>query len=358
MSSTQLVSIKNGQCFSAPGPYGAAMITAPCNNNDAKQKISISNWNTTDKVQLNANNSTIDTYQNGLYNSNECGKGNDCDFYVNNMVGNVGVGNGPFQFRGWGAGANYAYPNDSNAVVQGTGSVSTDTWWLTKAEADDCNAYGIPLYQCSPQNRKDCTLYKNYLRDTCQPSQCPTAKYIGDPTCQAYCTANAGKCDTAVAAYCAANPSDTNFCGCYNVQKYAAIIKLLGDNAQSFIPRCSIQECSSNASAYMTQNMLNTKCSDQNLCLQQLTVTTETTQLNDIVQSCSQKSNDNGTTTALSSSNATTSSSSSSTPTSTSSSSTSSKITTTDYIIGGVAGGSLLCILISIGVALYINKSK
>lgn len=356
MSSVQLISIKNGQCLSAPGPYGAAMMTAACDNNDAKQKINISNWNTSDKVQLSTNNAKIDTWQGVVYNSNECGRGNDCDFLMSNTVGNVGVGNGPFRFRGWGAGDNWAYPDGSGKIVQNNSSPnSTDTWWLTLDEKNDCVAYGIPLHNCSPQNRKDCGAYNNYLRDTCKPTQCTTSKNIGDPICQAYCVANPGACDIAVNSYCAANPNDTNFCGCYNLQKYNTLLKLLGANAQTWIPRCSAQECAVNPGAYMTQNMLQTKCSDQQICLQSLTVDASTSQLNDIVQSCSQKSSSNASSSLQANATATTSSSSTS-PSSTLPSSTSTSSDSNELVAIGIGGTVLAVLLSSIAVAFIISQ--
>ena len=350
---TQLVSLKNGLCLSG-NSYGAPILTKNCDNNDASQKIQISDKNSNGKVQWSTNNTTIDTYAGNLYNSNECGRGNDCDFLFQNTVGNIGVGKGPFQVRGWGSGT-WAYPDGNNNVTQnGVPGGSTDTWWITLDEYNDCKQYGIPANQCSPQNRNDCTLYNNYLRDTCKPSQCPTTRNITDPACQAYCVANAGKCDTAVSTYCASNPNDTNFCGCYNTQKYATIIKLLGDNAQTYIPRCSVQECASNPGAYMTNNMLNTKCSDQQICLQQLNVNTSTTQLNDIVQTCSQKSASNSTTGALSTSNVPTTGTTSSTTSSASETST----TDRNLIIGGSVAGGVIILSSSIALIIYMRSRK
>lgn len=297
----QLVSLKNKQCLSAPGPYGAAMKTAICDNNDAKQKIQISNWDSSDKVQWSTNNAKIDTWQGVLYNSNECGRGNDCDFLFNNTVGNVGVGKGPFRVRGWGAGDNWAYPDANGMIVQNSNSpVSTDTWWLTLDEKNDCEAHGIPLYQCTPQNRQNCSAYNNYLRDSCKPSQCSTTKNIGDPVCQAYCVKSPGECDTAVVEYCAANPTDTGFCGCYNLQKYQNIIKSLGANSLAWNPRCNAQECLT-PGAYQTKNMVNTTCSPQQICLSNLNINATETQVNSIVQQCAQQSSSGGSGVPLSS---------------------------------------------------------
>jgi hypothetical protein len=157
-----IVHVPTGKCLH--GNYGDILLV-DCNEADNTQRVTMTNY--TDQNtghELFINNVHIDTWKDRLYNSNQCGKGNDCSFHVKNQVGLSGAGQGPFSFYGWGSDWRVVPEAGTNKVIQ-KAQYGEEGWWITLGEKKECDVYGIPLRECTPTNRGDCTKYNNWKRD-------------------------------------------------------------------------------------------------------------------------------------------------------------------------------------------------
>jgi hypothetical protein len=83
---------------------------------------------------------------------------------------------------------------------------------------------------------------------------CADAAHLGEQRCRTYCRANTAQCDTAVVAYCAANPTDP-FCTC--LMSPASTKGLIN-------PKCVDRKCLD--TGYITTSMGATACPSQVTC--------------------------------------------------------------------------------------------
>ncbi len=105
--------------------------------------------------------------------------------------------------------------------------------------------------------------------------------------CKDFCFNNPGLCDQAVGEYCSRNPTDTEFCGCFNIPDN---LKTLTKSGIALKPHCNISQCIK-PQAYKTKAMIDDKaCPVLNICEQNLNITSaDKSELKGINFSCVQE---------------------------------------------------------------------
>lgn len=124
--------------------------------------------------------------------------------------------------------------------------------------------------------------------------------------CKDLCLQTPGSCDANVVKYCAANPADTDFCGCYNVSAFNTFKATLDAHHIAWLPECYATQCSSNT-AYKNIALANATCSQQ-ICIQDVTLGVEQSKLGNVNTSCNLSQTGTGAAASPSSSSASTSS--------------------------------------------------
>lgn len=138
-------------------------------------------------------------------------------------------------------------------LKQGTGRPRPDLWWWMldgPALAETCNS--------DPSN-------------------------LNSQTCKDYCLSNPGACDGNVLRYCAANPTDTDFCGCENTDEYNKFKSHLKANNLAWDPYCFATQCKS-SSAYKTASMVH-GC-DIQVCIQNVDLDVDSSKLGNVTSTC------------------------------------------------------------------------
>lgn len=297
-----IANAKEGKCLSAPAKSGDLMVVVPCNPSDPKQYISLKNYELHTRHVASGNDTgQIDTWKGTVAWSGQCGDGNDCNFKVEALdAASPDIGSGPFKFYGWGRqGGNDASVADNNTVTQndrrdGTAAAT----WLPYSLLEKCNAYAIEPAKCDKRALADCTAYENYKNPECAPQACSQSngEFLKKQECRDWCVSNPGKCDAAVASYCDANPSNTEFCGCYNISAFDKIKKQFTDAGHSFNAYCNVTACAAQP-AYKTSILANTTCNQQ-VCIQNLTLDMAASEIKGVNLSCSNNRNDGSPTSA------------------------------------------------------------
>ena len=96
--------------------------------------------------------------------------------------------------------------------------------------------------------------------------------------------------DKNVEDYCKRNPTDTDFCGCYNLpEDYKTVQTQLQAKGQTLIPWCNLTQCASNTKAYRASTNKDAVCPSQTICLNNIQVgSANTANLEGVSLSCDQ----------------------------------------------------------------------
>ena len=102
---------------------------------------------------------------------------------------------------------------------------------------------------------------------------CSKDENIQTDRCIQFCSENKrSACDTSAKRWCDRHPSDTEFCGCLNTDKFSEIEQKLQENGMSLIPSCHISACTTNPKAYKPVRDRSVTCPDLQLCLQSIDI--------------------------------------------------------------------------------------
>lgn len=168
--------------------------------------------------------------------------------------------------------------------------------WIDHSLYNKCKERGISFDDCVATDLNNCTYdFNKDIFSACPRDYCSKVENVAKSECKSWCVENPGACDDTVIKYCAANPTDTEYCGCINIQKYDPLMKELSKKGTTMLPQCHIDQCVK-ASAYKTQSLKNTQCPTQQLCLQGVDVSAlgaSTTELSDFNFDCNLTLNEN-----------------------------------------------------------------
>jgi hypothetical protein len=200
--------------------------------------------------------------------------------------------------------------NNDSVLLACCNGTNTD---YTKCDPEAC--FGTS--KCNGRLVTFCSDQNNVTSSFCQSKVCGTSLLDCYPIMAQYCavgdniisnacatlrTNRPDLADPLMQAYCARNPTDTNICGCLNLQQYADFIASATQNSINVQPWCNLQTCVSGA--YLPSSMRASgnssqpaPCSTQNICIQSLSVgSIDQSKLNNVTLSCNQSTNTTPTT--------------------------------------------------------------
>lgn len=189
----------------------------------------------------------------------------------------------------------YYYYQAINIQIIVTGfSLWKDCTYAKFANDGDCSSF-YPGYcngSIDAMTTVNCQTFCSNSPDLCQGgyvAYCSVRDNVVNPFCLSWCNNNKYKpsCDPLMIDYCQRHQNDTSICGCLNVQSYNGISKLMGYYNQPYLTHCNVLACSTNASAYKTNEMVTTKCSDVAICIQNLNLSAADIKLGNVSQKCS-----------------------------------------------------------------------
>lgn len=97
---------------------------------------------------------------------------------------------------------------------------------------------------------------------------CKVPANIVSDVCKNFCSKTAGVwCDDVAAEFCQANPSDINFCACYNFPSDVQTVRKVmeEENIGVWSPNCYVTDCAKNPLAYKSP-AATTTCPELNIC--------------------------------------------------------------------------------------------
>ncbi len=187
-------------------------------------------------------------------------------------TGNDALEFGAFQINSIGQ-AKTSIAASDDSLTNPSSSGDTNQSWISNKLAATCESLGISIGKCTKDSLTNCENPANQKDFNKCPLNYCTSGRLGEAQCQQWAIQNGNSdIDARVKEYCSSNPSDLNFCGCYNfTDEVKATQKKLEANGQNITPWCNIGNCSSNTNAYKPYNR-DKLCPTQQICIQSIDV--------------------------------------------------------------------------------------
>jgi hypothetical protein len=122
---------------------------------------------------------------------------------------------------------------------------------------------------------------------------CRNKDTVTNELCKDWCKSKDNKdiCDEPMQQYCAANTSDTDYCGCFNFDEITTkVMSAASSKGISLKPECNVLKCMQ--TSYQTANMQNqTACPSVQLCIQSIDIgKTDQADFKGVTFNCDQES--------------------------------------------------------------------
>ena len=109
-----------------------------------------------------------------------------------------------------------------------------------------------------------------------------------DQRCIDWCGQVGNVCDGLTLQFCDNNPTNTDICGCYNLQSVKPMIDALAKKGTTMIPVCHVSQCANNAKAWKDTSMRGIRCPDQQICIQSVDMKVSASELENVNLNCNQ----------------------------------------------------------------------
>jgi len=208
---------------------------------------------------------------------------------TSNLTGDAAIQYGPVKIQGkWSSGdlagiLDRDSSNNNTRLNWSSGGRSQS--WIAKALADVCYNLGITDFtQCNQDS-----ICQTALQNGVDMASCRNWAKNKPPS---------SDIDALVSTYCSKNPSDHDFCGCYNTDdSFKQLQTAAGSQGLALTPWCNASTCASNANAYIATTKKGINCPPQQFCLQSVDIgSANTSSITGVTFSCAQKSTTNDTT--------------------------------------------------------------